>query len=211
MADVKTITVAEELYNNKDEVARNKISAIENFTNTDFCAALVDFMFPIGSIFISFNDSAPFDYGTWVKIGQGRTLVGVDTSNTDEALHTVGNYIGQADAVLPSHTHTQASHTHTVNSHTHGPGSLKGYYRMRNKDDGTTNVNGAVAYGYSAFDRVSGADAVVINSGVTGATAPGTNSQTPVINSVGVDATNKNYQPSLTTYFWQRVADSVES
>lgn len=207
MSDIKTITVSEELYNNKDEVARNKISAIENFTNTDFCAALVDFMFPVGSIFISFNDTAPFAYGTWVKVGQGKTLVGVDPNNEDfTAVNSVGNSFGSADSVNVLHTHDLTDHVHNTPPHTHGPGTLG--YRGRNHDNDTTNVRGAIFYGYSAFDNHnSGEGALVGNTDETSFYTRGAHST--VLQS-GVSGVNQNYQPSLTTYFWQRVADPVQ-
>lgn len=41
--------------------------------------------FPVGSIYLSVNSTNPTNYygGTWVLIGQGRTIVGVDTSQTE--------------------------------------------------------------------------------------------------------------------------------
>lgn len=41
--------------------------------------------YPIGSIFLSVNDTNPSTWfgGTWEQIAQGRTLVGVNTDDTD--------------------------------------------------------------------------------------------------------------------------------
>ncbi len=41
--------------------------------------------YPIGAIYLSINSTNPTKLfgGTWEQIAQGRTLVGVDTSNTD--------------------------------------------------------------------------------------------------------------------------------
>lgn len=41
--------------------------------------------YPIGSIYLSVNDTNPTNWfdGTWELIAQGRTLVGVDTNDTD--------------------------------------------------------------------------------------------------------------------------------
>lgn len=46
---------------------------------------LVDLIYPIGSIYLSVSNTNPGDLfgGTWVSFGAGRTLVGVDTSDTD--------------------------------------------------------------------------------------------------------------------------------
>ena len=40
---------------------------------------------PVGSIYLSVNNTNPSSYfgGTWEQIAKGRTLVGVDTSDTD--------------------------------------------------------------------------------------------------------------------------------
>ena len=44
-----------------------------------------DFIYPVGSIYISVNATNPSKWfgGTWQSFGSGRTLVGVDTSQTE--------------------------------------------------------------------------------------------------------------------------------
>lgn len=46
---------------------------------------LSDILFPVNSIYLSVSSTNPTNYfgGTWVQIAQGRTLVGVDTSDSD--------------------------------------------------------------------------------------------------------------------------------
>lgn len=41
--------------------------------------------YPVGSIYLSVNDTNPSEWfgGTWEQIAKGRTLVGVDTNDTD--------------------------------------------------------------------------------------------------------------------------------
>lgn len=52
-------------------------------------------IFPVGSIYISVTNTNPSSFlgGTWVAFGQGRTLVGVDASQTEfnSALKTGGS------------------------------------------------------------------------------------------------------------------------
>ena len=59
--------------------------------------------YPIGSIFLSVNETNPSTWfgGTWEQIAQGRTLVGVDTDDTD--FNTVKKTGGSKE--LQSHHH----------------------------------------------------------------------------------------------------------
>ena len=66
--------------------------------------------YPIGSIYLSINDTNPSKWfgGTWEQIAKGRTLVGVDTNDTD--FNIVKKTGGEKTHTLtidemPSHTH----------------------------------------------------------------------------------------------------------
>lgn len=68
-------------------------------------------LFPVGSIYTSVNNTNPSSFlgGTWVAFGQGRTLVGVDTSQSE--FNTVQKTGGAKTVTLttsqiPSHTHS---------------------------------------------------------------------------------------------------------
>lgn len=70
--------------------------------------------FKVGSIFISLTDENPSSYlgGTWVRFGKGKTLVGIDESDTDFKI--VENTGGEKTHKLtsdemPSHSHTPSS------------------------------------------------------------------------------------------------------
>ena len=78
--EVKTITVDNVEYDIKDAKARTDIAGIENLSNSTFYNTLIDTLYPVGSLYISMNDSAPFSRGTWTKVGAGKALVGVDTA-----------------------------------------------------------------------------------------------------------------------------------
>lgn len=69
-------------------------------------------VFPVGAVYISVTSTNPATYfgGTWVTFGQGRTLVGVNTSDTD--FNTVEKTGGEKTHKLtqnemPSHSHDQ--------------------------------------------------------------------------------------------------------
>ena len=68
-------------------------------------------IFPVGSVFITVTNTNPQTFlgGTWVAFGQGRTLVGVDTSQSE--FNTVQKTGGAKTVTLtvnqiPSHNHT---------------------------------------------------------------------------------------------------------
>lgn len=91
-------------------------------------SALLDLVYPIGSIRMSANNVNPSETigGTWVAWGAGRVPVGVDP---DSALFSEAESTGGAAEVLltmdnlPSHAHGMNSHTHPFSgSNTTGSG-----------------------------------------------------------------------------------------
>lgn len=70
----------------------------------------IDMIYPVGSIYMSVNSTNPSTLfgGTWVEFGKGRTLVGVDTTQTE--FDTVEKTGGEKTHTLtvsemPTHTH----------------------------------------------------------------------------------------------------------
>lgn len=95
-------------------------------------AELGDAQYPIGSIYMSANNTNPTVYfgGEWVAWGSGRVPVGVDVNDTafseveaigGEKVHTL------TSSEIPSHAHSisEKSYTSGINSvnHTHGIGA----------------------------------------------------------------------------------------
>jgi len=86
-----------------------------NLPVTDTKADLVNHIYPVGSIFLSFTNANPsfrFTGTSWVQISQGRFVVGVGTGNDGiqnklfAAGNTTGEYAHQLTiAEMPSHTH----------------------------------------------------------------------------------------------------------
>src|SRR5690606_38823591 len=94
---------------------------------------LIDVVYPVGSIYISTVDTNPgtvFGVGTWVAFGTGRTIVGVDTDQTEfDTVEKTGGAKTHTltTAEMPSHTHIQNAHTHNLNRYNASqwsPGSL---------------------------------------------------------------------------------------
>ena len=140
-----------------------------------------DGFYPVNSILITTDSRNPGQYlpGTWVAFATGRTLVGVNTSDTDfnEANMTGGS----KQAKVVTHTHTTA----TAGEHTH-----KGY-RTQFKENGQV-TNHYSAHGTTEWNatKAAGAHTHTINA------PTGTNV---------VDASNKaNLPPYITVYMWRR-------
>lgn len=79
--------------------------------------------YPVGSIYLSVNNINPSKWfgGTWEQIAKGRTLVGVDTNDTD--FNTVKKTGGEKTHTLS--TDEMPSHNHNVKSDiTHVDGEL---------------------------------------------------------------------------------------
>ena len=87
-----------------------------NLPETDTRADIVNHIYPVGSIFLSFTNTNPgsrFTGTTWVQVSQGRFVVGVGTGNDGiqnrafAAGNTNGEYQHQLTiAEMPSHRHS---------------------------------------------------------------------------------------------------------
>ena len=96
----------------------------ELFTNDALTAA-----WPIGSVYMSVNDTNPGSLigGSWVRIANGRMLVGVDESDTDfnDSEKTGGS------KALQQHNHTastSAAGNHSHSGSTNGAGNHNHHY-----------------------------------------------------------------------------------
>lgn len=150
---------------------------------TAFVQAALQALHPIGSIYIaviSTNPATLFGFGTWVAFGVGKTLIGLDSSQTPfDVVEETG---GSKDAVVVSHTHTATSVV-TDPSHTHN--------FALNAGSGST-----FPYGLTA----GGASTLATTASTTGITVATTNS------TEGVSGTNANLPPYVVVYMWKRTA-----
>lgn len=99
-------------------------------------AELGDAQYPIGSIYMSANNTNPTVYfgGEWVAWGSGRVPVGVDANDAEfsEAESTGGEKVHTlTSGEIPSHNHSinektytsginSVNHTHGIGAHSHG-------------------------------------------------------------------------------------------
>ena len=178
-------------------------------------------MFPIGYIMITAtntNPSAQFG-GTWISIGSGKTLVGVDENDAD--FNTVEKTGGSKSHTLtvdeiPSHDHSASSSSSSSSSSSFSGNTQTGHFETKQNcltSTGSNFVGGIVSVGsigsYGAVKlEGSGADhkfTITVKPSGTVSTTTTTTTTTTVGSRGGGNAfTIQN--PYLTVYFWKKTA-----
>ena len=154
------------------------------------CSPIVDLVYPVGSLYFSTSSTNPSNLfgGTWVSYAQGRTIIGVGTSDR---------------AFSENETGGESSHTLSSNempSHSHGLSTCNaGTYN----DDydwvspwGNNKGGGAVSTKVVAEVSVSGLSAqrYVKNYGYNGQS----------MSSEGGSQAHNNLPPYVVVYIWKR-------
>ena len=135
-------------------------------------------LFPIGSIYLSVSNTNPGTFlgGTWVAFGQGRTLIGINTSDGDfNTVEKTGGSKTKTLAVtnLPAHTHSipalsgsaasAGGHTHTFSGTTSSAGS---HSHSISKAIVMVNNTSAFTINDSNFDGIVASDNLPSSYGV---------------------------------------------
>lgn len=145
--------------------------------------AILDKVYPIGSIYLSVNNTSPQTFlgGTWVSIGEGKALVGVNPNDTD---YNASEMTGGSK--------TKTLITDNLPSHYHGVGNL--YLRCgMNGDYANFAASGSLGgWGIAPTTNNVGSARLYIPSFNTNSTGSGT----------AFDVRN----PYLTVYMWKRTA-----
>lgn len=179
---------------------------------------IINLIYPVGSVYTSVNNRNPSIWlgGTWVSFGSGRTLVGVDTGQSEfDSVEKPGGH-----KELQSHAHGLNNHVHSLNNHTHnvpnhvhtmqGSGNhfhylginksavQKGtsYNKPNNYESGSTSYKSNTTGNHTHTMNSSGNCTTGANNGNTGGNSGNTTS------SGGGDA--GNLQPYITVFFWKR-------
>lgn len=167
-------------------------------------------MYPVGSIYTSIINTNPSTYfgGTWTAFASGRTLVGVDTEQTefDNVEETGGAKTHTlTTSEMPSHTHTQDSHNHTQNSHNHTQDQHShGVPVDYNNPNIANSIAGEVSQGPAT--ALTGYVQTQFTT-ATNQAATATNQATTATNqNTGGGEAHNNLQPYITVYFWKRTA-----
>lgn len=156
--------------------------------NVSLASALLDMVYPVGSIYMSVNNVSPQSFlgGTWVAWGAGRVPVSVANGDSD---------FGTADKTGGEKTHKLT--TGEMPSHIHVANSKAGSARRSapGSNDGVMFVsNGAIeATQYSQMDTQGTPYGNFLSLYVT-------------INKSGGDEPHNNLQPYITCYMWKRTA-----
>lgn len=168
-------------------------------------------IYPIGSIYMSTTSTNPSSFfgGVWEAFAQGRTIIGVGTSDQSFIANTMGGTSRHTltESEMPSHTHSQQAHTHstTVTSvgHNHNTGVI-----IRTDKVGIANDYGNT--GNHLCSQTGGLlmqntdwvseNTVEVIVGVTNV------SSTAINNSTGGGQSHNNLPPYIVTYIWRRTA-----
>ena len=115
-------------WNGNTDIIDTELNALQNITNSTFKTALLNFCYPIGSLYWSSKSTNPSTLfgGTWVQIKDKFVLACGDTYNTAGATGGAGT-VTLSVSNMPSHNHTftpsgnisMNSHSHGLNNHTH--------------------------------------------------------------------------------------------
>ena len=153
---------------------------------------LLDFVYPIGSIYMSVNNTSPQSFlgGTWERIQDKFLLSAGSTYESGttggEATHTL------TTSEMPIHTHIQNEHTHSQMVHSHGIGT--GCIDINSK--WTSSARGVPVF---ANDYTSNKKYTDYSNGTNVATTA-TNQDT------GGGQAHNNMPPYLAVYMWKRTA-----
>ena len=155
-------------------------TSILNLTNKENSNNVFLKTYPVGSIYISTSSTNPSAIygGTWERYGQGKTLVGLNESETEfsevnkmggEKTHTL------SEMEMPAHNHKFYYSTDGLNTWTYAGAGKDGSYTS----DSYLGFSNSV----SAFDSYN------VMIGNTGGSQP-----------------HNNLQPYITVYMWKRVS-----
>ena len=218
-------------------ITENRVEEIANTkTNTTLATWCP---FPVGAIYMSTTSANPSTFWTgttWQAFATGKTIVGIDTSDTD--FNSVNKTGGSKEVVLtvpnlPTHNHTVGdnSHSHTVNGvgdHSHTLNDHAHYLppHQHGSDWGEQNHTGYWGNwpgnnfrGSSSTDfdnnmfLTSPVDQWTNGAGAVGMSGSGAHSHTinatthsHTLSNTGSNTAHSNLQPYIVTYIWKRIS-----
>lgn len=175
------------------------------FNNDKGKEDLLNFVYPVGSIYMSVNNVSPQTLfgGTWQKI-EGRFLIAANNTYTN------GTTGGSADATVVSHTHTVNGTALSNGAHTHSGTTERAgthYHFIGRKQNAASGNN---VYVPDASSTSSAIDTSNTGSHTHTFTTGSKGAHTHTVNgtaaSTGSSGTGKNMPPYLAVNMWKRTA-----
>lgn len=173
---------------------------------------LVDYIYPVGSIYMSVNSTNPSQLfgGTWVQWGSGRVPVGINTNDT--SFNTTEKTGGSQSRTItikdvPAHTHTipalsgtaasAGSHSHRLKRASAGQTDFSTLGEFTNRTTGKEPVQQTGSYIWDVISpTTTSAGAHTHTVSTTASTTGSTGSSISINFSV--------LQPYITCYMWKR-------
>ena len=218
-------------------ITENRVEEIANTkTNTTLATWCP---FPVGAVYMSTTSANPSTFWTgttWQAFATGKTIVGIDTSDTD--FNSVNKVGGSKEVVLtvpnlPAHNHTVGDnthshtenavgdHSHVLNDHSHyiaphqhgtswGEKNATGYWG--NWPGKNFRGSGSTDYDNNMF-LTSPVDQWTNGAGAIGMSGSGAHSHTinatthsHTLSNTGSNTAHSNLQPYIVTYIWKRIS-----
>ena len=113
-------------WNQNTDIVDTELNALQNITNSTFKTALLNFCYPVGSLYWSSKSTNPSTLfgGTWVQIKDRFVLACGDIYKTVDETGGASS-VTLSVSNMPSHSHSftpsgeVSSHSHGLNNHTH--------------------------------------------------------------------------------------------
>ena len=160
-------------------------------------------IYPVGSIYISVSSKNPSELfgGTWVAFGQGRTLIGVGSIETNTTTNHGTVTPGEINSQVSETRGGEAKHTLTVSE------MPRHYHQLCQGDLNPSNtVSEPNPYDGSAGDLVISGFQAVSKWIDPGSSLVGKKCWTNNTSSVGTGLAFSKFQPYITVYMWKRTA-----
>ncbi len=176
----------------------------ENGLSSNIISAILNAVYPVGSIYISVNSTSPATLfgGSWTQL-ENRFLLGAGSSYT----------AGATDGAASVTSGGTALTTNQIPAHTHGSYSMSGWIRFRNMTNKANIVSGSTNsfLNYYAHDSASGDWSSALSyTGVTHKPDRVDINATHEHASVGGGAAHTHsvstMPPYLVVYMWKRTA-----
>jgi hypothetical protein len=124
---------------------------IYDYLDSLVTSGILDFIYPVGTIYLSINNINPSTFlgGTWELWGQGKTIVGVDSGDTDFNLSEKTG--GEKEHTLtinemPSHSHGISANAH-ISSQAYSSGEARWPWTdQQEANRATMNAGGGQAH-----------------------------------------------------------------